>query len=202
MSDRVQGSNDHTAPVQLKKQKASPAPSCIGQQVHELDLGQQDLTLASLPPSPTTTTTTTSYSNRPSNLLTLYKMDEQMDFDETANLSYDELKNQVRLLQEALRSRDLEIVELRSKLDKFQAVFAFSPTPNLLSPVPAPIVSLKKRTRTRLIGISAEPAPGDSTSAGSLVQEPVRTFPKNEATKKFLEQAIQSNEFMKRLDSM
>lgn len=124
-----------------------------------------------------------------------------MDFDESVNLSYDELKNQVRLLQEALRSRELEIVELRSQLDKFQAVFAFSPTTNLLSPVPAPVVSLKKRTRTRLIGISAEPAPGDSTSAGSLVQEPIRTFPKNETTKKFLEQAIQSNEFMKRLDS-
>lgn len=79
-----------------------------------------------------------------------------------------------------------EIVELRSHLDKYQAVFSFTGTSRPLASPLSPRTGLaasKKRTRTRLFGISAEPAPSDSTSGSSTVRDlpPIKTYPKDDA---------------------
>ena len=96
-----------------------------------------------------------------------------------------DLAQEVQRLRQVVRSRDQEIVELRSQLDKYQAVFSFSgtsrPLASPLSPRAASTAAAsKKRTRPRLLGISAEPAPGNSFSASSA-DSAVKTFPKDEA---------------------
>lgn len=97
-----------------------------------------------------------------------------------------ELLQEIHRLRETIQRRDQEIADLRSHLDKYQAVFSFSGNPSALitaplSPRTAAQVS-KKRTRTRLFGISAEPAAGESTSSASgRDQFALKTYPKDES---------------------
>lgn len=97
-----------------------------------------------------------------------------------------DLEQEVQRLRDVIARRDQEIADLRSHLDKYQAVFSFSgtsrPLASPLSPRTA-VAASKKRTRTRLFGISAEPAPGDSASASAAVRDlrSVTTFPKDES---------------------
>jgi hypothetical protein len=99
---------------------------------------------------------------------------EPMDMD---------LAHEVQRLREVVAQRDQEIVELRSHLDKYQAVFSFSgASRTLVTPLSPRPTSAKKRTRTRLYGISGDPAAGDSdsVSAGGRDQQSCPTFPKDQ----------------------
>ena len=86
-------------------------------------------------------------------------------------------------LRQQLKVRDQEISELKSHLDKFQSIFNFSggSPPGILVTAATSAVSIKKRTRTRLFGISAEPGPVDSVSAGTRPSEVPKIFPKDDA---------------------
>lgn len=86
--------------------------------------------------------------------------------------------------KKVVRNQRQEIIELKSQLDKFQALFQFSGitasgSGALTIPSNA-AVSAKKRTRTRLFGISAEPGPVDIES-GDKVPEQIQTYPKSDA---------------------
>jgi len=118
--------------------------------------------------------------------------------------SYAELEAEVIRLKQVLHRRDQELIEAKSALDKYQAIFSFSSGPSspLNSPVsPSRVLSVKKRTRTRLFGISAEPAATETAGTATVRDEAaLQTYPKDEATRTLLENAIQANDFMKHLD--
>ena len=97
-----------------------------------------------------------------------------------------ELLQEIQRLRETIQRRDQDIADLKSQLNKYQAVFSISGNPSALvtgplSPRTAAQVS-KKRTRTRLFGISAEPAAGESTSSASgRDRDVLKTYPKDES---------------------
>lgn len=81
------------------------------------------------------------------------------------------------------QTKDQEIIELKSQLDKFQALFQFSGIASGSGALTIPsnaAVSAKKRTRTRLFGISAEPGPADVDVTDKAIEQP-QTFPKDDA---------------------
>jgi hypothetical protein len=124
--------------------------------------------------------------------------------------SYSELEAENVRLKEVIHRKDQEIIEYKSAVDKYQAIFSFSggPSPNigLSSPLSPRSLSIKKRTRTRLFGISAEPSNLSSSSVsepvrhGEPIEPVVQTYPKDDQTRILIENAIQSNDFMKHLD--
>lgn len=88
---------------------------------------------------------------------------------------------EIEQLKKLVRDQNQEIVELKSQLDKFQALFQFSGIAPGSGAVTIPTnaaASAKKRTRTRLFGISAEPGP---VEPGDKAIEQPQTFPKDEA---------------------
>lgn len=97
----------------------------------------------------------------------------------------EDLQQEVQRLRQVVRRREQEIVELRSQLDKYQSVFSFAgSTRPLASPLsPRAAAASKKRTRPRLLGISAEPAPGHSSSSSSASRDlaTAKTFPKDDS---------------------
>lgn len=89
--------------------------------------------------------------------------------------------SEIKRLRDLLRQKDQEIAELKSHLDKFQAIFNFSggSPAGILTSAATTATSIKKRTRTRLFGISAEPGPVDSVS-GRPPEIP-KAYPKDES---------------------
>lgn len=128
--------------------------------------------------------------------------------------SYADLESEIARLKEVIYRKDQEIIEYKSAVDKYQAILTFSsggPSPTsaglvLSSPLSPRTLSIKKRTRTRLFGISAEPSNLSSSSVseptrhGDHIEPVVQTYPKDDQTRILLENAIQSNDFMKHLD--
>lgn len=91
-------------------------------------------------------------------------------------------KREIEHLRKVVRTQNQEIIELKSQLDKFQALFQFSGITSgsgALTIPPNAAVSAKKRTRTRLFGISAEPGPADIETGDKIIEQ-VPTFPKDD----------------------
>lgn len=97
--------------------------------------------------------------------------------------SFSDPRSEIEHLKRVVRTQNQEIIELKSQLDKFQAIFQFSGITSGSGALTIPsnaAISAKKRTRTRLFGISAEPGPAD-IEAGDKVVEQVPTFPKDDS---------------------
>lgn len=97
--------------------------------------------------------------------------------------SFSDPVSEIERLKGVVRTQNQEIIELKSQLDKFQALFQFSGITSGSGALTIPsnaAVSAKKRTRTRLFGISAEPGPAD-IAGGDKVIEQVPTFPKDDS---------------------
>lgn len=116
---------------------------------------------------------------------------------------------QVLLAKRDARIRELEIenMELKGKLDKYQSVFSTSLSPGATAPVglappgadaPRMVAGGGRRTN-RALGISAEPQ-----SLKTLTDLTNKTFPeyqKDERSRNLIRGAIMDNDFMKNLES-
>ena len=88
---------------------------------------------------------------------------------------------QLLLAKKDARIRELEIenMELKSKLDKYQSIFPSSPPPASGTPDPATRVPAGGRKVNRAVGISAEPQ-----SLKNLQDLTTKTFPEFKKEKK------------------
>ncbi|GAB6030894.1 hypothetical protein CHUAL_007726 [Chamberlinius hualienensis] len=121
------------------------------------------------------------------------------NFGEMASVTIMELKtlltmreNQIKMLETGLASKDVEIQQLRSQLDKFQSVFNYG-----MNNVPLQQVQGGRKTR-RAQGISAEPQ--SLKTIQELSQQKTAIIPKPERSKELIQSAILDNDFMKNLD--
>jgi len=108
---------------------------------------------------------------------------------------------QLLLAKKDARIRELEIenMELKSKLDKYQSIFPSSPPPASGTPDPATRVPAGGRKVNRAVGISAEPQ-----SLKNLQDLTTKTFPEFKKEKKsrdLIKSAIMDNDFMKNFES-
>lgn len=106
----------------------------------------------------------------------------------------------VLLAKRDARIRDLEIenMELKSKLDKYQMIFTAEGSTAAVTPSRPDPTSRVRRTN-RGVGISAEPQ-----SLKTLQELTTKTFPeikKEERSRKLIKSAIMDNDFMKNLES-
>merc|ERR1712110_1224293 len=106
----------------------------------------------------------------------------------------------VLLAKRDARIRDLEIenMELKSKLDKYQMIFTAEGSTAAVTPS-RPDPSSRVRRTNRGVGISAEPQ-----SLKTLQELTTKTFPeikKEERSRKLIKSAIMDNDFMKHLES-
>merc|ERR1712241_775914 len=95
------------------------------------------------------------------------------------------------------RELEIENMELKSKLDKYQSIFPGSP-PTSAGPAEHPKVGAASRKMNRALGISAEPQ-----SLKNLQDLTTKTFPefkKEEKSKTLIRSAIMDNDFMKNLE--
>ncbi|XP_071438943.1 cGMP-dependent protein kinase, isozyme 2 forms cD4/T1/T3A/T3B isoform X1 [Hetaerina americana] len=97
----------------------------------------------------------------------------------------------VRELEEKLRAREQEILELRSHLDKFQSVIPFHGGGRLGEWVPRP-------RKQRAQGISAEPQ--SQSTIQELRQKKFPVFDKQDRSRDLIKAAILDNDFMKNLE--
>ncbi|XP_046405262.1 cGMP-dependent protein kinase, isozyme 2 forms cD4/T1/T3A/T3B isoform X1 [Ischnura elegans] len=97
----------------------------------------------------------------------------------------------VRELEEKLRAREQEILELRSHLDKFQSVFPYHGGGRLGGWVPRP-------RKHRAQGISAEPQ--SQSTIQELRQKKFQVFDKQDRSRDLIKAAILDNDFMKNLE--
>ena len=113
-----------------------------------------------------------------SNTIMASNLHEAMDTQE----HFADPKAEIDHWKKLAQIKDQEIIELKSQLDKFQALFQFSGIASGSGALTIPsnaAVSAKKRTRTRLFGISAEPGPADVDVTEKGIEQP-QTFPKDD----------------------
>jgi len=108
---------------------------------------------------------------------------------------------QLLLAKKDARIRELEIenMELKSKLDKYQSIFPSSPPPASGTPDPTTRVPAGARKVNRAVGISAEPQ-----SLKNLQDLTTKTFPEFKKEKKsrdLIKSAIMDNDFMKNFEA-
>lgn len=114
-----------------------------------------------------------------SNTIMASNLPEAMDTQE----HFADPKAEIDHWKKLAQTKDQEIIELKSQLDKFQALFQFSGITSGSGALTIPsnaAVSAKKRTRTRLFGISAEPGPADVDATDKGIEQ-LQTFPKDDA---------------------
>jgi len=113
--------------------------------------------------------------------------------------STQDLQMLLKKRDERIRELEIENMELKSKLDKYQSIFPSSP-PNSSGGVATDNggVAVASRKMNRALGISAEPQ-----SLKNLQDLTTKTFPefkKEEKSKKLIRAAIMGNDFMKNLE--
>jgi len=104
-----------------------------------------------------------------------------------------------------IRELEIENMELKSKLDKYQMIF--STTDAVSAPAVSAVPSSTKggssdsrsRRLNRAVGISAEPQ--SLKSLQDMTTKTFQEFKKDERSRKLIKQAIMDNDFMKNLES-
>ncbi|XP_022916905.2 cGMP-dependent protein kinase, isozyme 2 forms cD4/T1/T3A/T3B isoform X2 [Onthophagus taurus] len=109
-----------------------------------------------------------------------------------------ELVKKVRELEELLRVKDEEIVELRSHIDKFQSVFPLHFHSNQQRYFGLNN-NVRDRPRKQRAGISAEPQ--TASSIQDLTKQTFPVYDKDDGTRELIKSAILENDFMKNLES-
>lgn len=105
----------------------------------------------------------------------------------------DKRDNEIHRLEDTLKSRELEIIELKAQLDKYQSVFPYHT---------ANVRGNTLRRKERALGISAEPQTFRTfQELFDISQQKFPEFSKSDGSKALIRQSILANDFMKHLDN-